>query len=103
MHMSRIDVQDKAAGRTLSAAIGQYWAPKWKALAPAEKEKLYESLLMSSALTALLIEQFTEAKRDEEVATLRAGAGETFEKLVGVSPENVVIAADGRLSGLSDK
>lgn len=95
--------QEQAAGRTLSAAIGQYWAPKWSALPPAEKEKLYESLLMSSALTSLLIEQFTEAKRDEEVATLRAGAGETFEKLVGVSPENVVIAADGRLSGLSDK
>lgn len=97
------DTQDKVAGRTLSSAIGTHWAPKWKTLSPAAKEKLYESLLMSSALTSLLIEQFTTAKRDDEVATLRAGAGETFEKLVGVSPENVVIAADGRISGLSEK
>ena len=97
------DVQDKAAGRTLSSAIGQYWAPKWKPLTPAAKEKMYETLLMSSALTSLLIESMTTAKRDDEVATLRAGAGETFEKLVGVSPEGVKIAADGRISGLSEK
>ncbi len=97
------DAQDKGAGRSLSTAVGQFWAPKWKTLAPAEKEKLYESLLMSSALTSLLIEAMTTAKRDEEVATLRATAGESFEKLVGVSPENVKIAADGRLSGLSEK
>lgn len=97
------DAQDKAAGRTLSSAIGQYWAPKWKTLTPAAKENMYETLLMSSALTSMLIEQFTTAKRDDEVAILRAGAGETFEKLVGVSPENVVIAADGRISGLSEK
>lgn len=96
------DAQDQAAGRTLSSAIGTYWAPKWKTLAPAEKEKLYESLLMSSALTSILIEQFTSAKRDDEVATLRADAGAAFEKLVGVSPEQVKIAADGRISGLSE-
>lgn len=96
------DAQDKAAGRTLSSAVGQFWAPKWKGIAPAEKEKLYESMLMSSALTSLLIESMTTAKRDEEVATLRATAGETFEKLVGVSPEQVKIAADGRISGLRD-
>ncbi|HEX8465410.1 MAG TPA: DUF6683 family protein [Abditibacterium sp.] len=97
------DLQDKAAGRSLSSAIGQFWAPKWKSLPPAEKEKLYESLIMSSALTDMLIQSMTTAKRDEEVATLRASAGETFEKLVGVSPENVKIAADGRISGLSEK
>ena len=97
------DIQDKAAGHTLSSAIGTYWAAKWKPLTPAAKEQMYESLLMSSALTQLLIEQFEKANKTEEVATLRAGAGETFETLVGVSPENVQIAADGRISGLSEK
>jgi hypothetical protein len=95
------DTQDKVAGRTLSKAVGTHWAPKWKGLTPAAKEQMYESLMMSSALTSLLIEQFAKAGRTEEVATLRASAGATFEKLVGVSPENVKIAPNGRLSGLS--
>ena len=97
------DMQDKAAGRTLSSAVGTYWAPKWKKVAPADKERLYESLLMSSALSSSLIEEFEKAGKTEEVATLRATAGETFEKLVGVSPENVKIGADGRISGLTEK
>ena len=97
------DVQDKVAGRTLSSAVGSHWATKWKTVAPADREKLYESLIMASALTSMLVEEFEKAGKTEEVATLRAGAGETFEKLVGVSPENVEIAADGRISGLSEK
>ena len=58
---------------------------------------------MSSVLTSMLVEEFEKAGKTEEVATLRATAGETFEKLVGVSLENVKIAADGRISGLSEK
>jgi hypothetical protein len=61
---------------------------------------MYEQLVMSTVLTSLLIEQFTIAKRMDEVATLRQGAGETFVQLVGIPAEQVKIAADGRISGL---
>lgn len=94
------EVQDKAAALTLSKAIGMHWAAKWKTLSPAAKESMYEQLLMSSALSAMLIGQFTEANRLDEVATLRQGAGETFVALVGVPAEQVMIAADGQISGL---
>lgn len=95
------DVQDKAAGRTLSSAVGTYWAARWKTMTPAAKEQAYESLIMSTALSSLLIEQFDKVGKTQEVAALRASAGETFQKLVGVAPQGVKIAADGRISGLS--
>lgn len=94
------DTQDRVAGRTLSSAIGKVWAPKWAEIAPATREAMYEKIITATALNNILIEQFKAAGKTNEADSIRQTSGELFKTLVGVAPEEVTIADDGRISGL---
>lgn len=94
------DTQDKVAGRTLSSAIGKVWGPKWAEVAPEARESMYEKIIIATALNNILIEQFKAAGKDDEAASIRQTSGDLFKTLVGVAPQDVTIADDGRISGL---
>ena len=97
------EVGDKADGvaiRAMASVADQAWAPKWKTLAPADKEKLYENLLMSAAFQSLMAGQFKEAGKTEDETGFRESAAAMFETLVGVPPSQVEIAPDGQISGM---
>ena len=95
------EAPSKVAMRTLGTAISQHWGTKFNALDPAVRENLYESLIMSTTLNTLLTKQFAEAKKDEEVASMRKTSADLFEQLVGVPPAQVKFAANGQISGLA--
>lgn len=90
-----------AAMRTLSSAIGTYWAPKYKAMTPAAKEKMYESLLIATTLNTLLTQQFVAVGKTDEADAMRKVSAEMFQTLIGVPVEGVKISQDGQISGLS--
>lgn len=94
------DTQDRVVGRTLSSAIGRVWAPKWAKIAPDAREVMYEKIITVTALNNVLIEQFKAAGKSDEEAAIRRASGDLFKTLVGVSPQEVNIASDGRISGL---
>lgn len=95
------EAPSKVAMRTLGTAIAQHWGPKFAALPAADKENLYESLIISTSLNTLLTQQFAEAKKDDEASALRQTSAQLFEQLIGVPPAQVTISAEGQISGLA--
>lgn len=95
------EASSKVAVRTFSAAVAKTWGPKFNALTPAAKEKMYETVIMSTTLNTLLATQFAKAGKKDEEASLRQTSASLFETLIGVPASQVVIANDGRISGLS--
>lgn len=73
---------------------------------------MYETLIMSAAISSIFADQLTEAGKAEDAATFRRcagrrgagrrGAGELFEKLVGVPAQQMEVRKDGRISGLAE-
>ena len=92
--------QSVVAARTLSTAVARYWGPKFKTLAPAQKEQMYESLIGAAILNSLFIKAFEQAGKKDEAATMRNSSAQLFQTLVGVPPTQVEIGPDGQLSGL---
>lgn len=95
------DAASKVAMRSLATAISKNWGSKWAKMPAADKESLYESMMMATTVNTLLATQFDKVNKEEEAAQLREIAGQLFEKLIGVPPSQVKIAPDGRISGLS--
>lgn len=63
---------------------------------------MYEKILASTILNAVLIGQFDEAGKTEDADGMRAASGELFEQLVGVPAADMKISADGKISGLTE-
>lgn len=95
------DAPSKVAIRTLATAIATHWGPKYLALKPEQKEKMYESIIMATILSTLLAQQFEAAGKTDEADTMRQGSAQLFQTLIGVPPAQVKIAEDGTISGLS--
>lgn len=93
----------KIAARTFAGATAKHWGPKFSALTPAQKEKFYETLLVSTTLVAAFTDQFEKAGKLEEATAMRKTACELFEKLIGVPPAQVKIEANGAITGLAGK
>ena len=89
---------NNVAVRAMASVAETAWAPKWKTLSPADKEKLYENLLMSAAFQSLMAGQFKEAGKTEDEAGFRESAATMFETLIGVPASQVQIADDGQIS-----
>lgn len=89
------------AAKTIASAISKHWGPKFNSLTPAAKEKLYESLLISTFLMSTLTQQSEKAGKTQEAASSRQSAGQVFEKLTGVPPSQVKISPEGKITGLS--
>ena len=96
------DAPSLVATKSLASAFNTAYGAKIKALSPAAKEKLYETLIMSAAMMNIFAEQLTESGKDEDAQTFRDGAGEIFEKLVGVPASQMKVGTDGQISGLAD-
>ena len=96
------DAPSLVATKSLASAFSTAYGAKIKALAPAAKEKLYETLIMSAAISSIFADQLDESGKTEDAQTFRDGAGEIFEKLVGVPADQMKIGKDGRISGLAD-
>lgn len=95
------DAPSKVAIRTLATAIATHWGPKYLALKPEQKEKMYESIIMATILSTLLAQQFEAAGKTDEANTMRQGSAQLFQTLIGVPPAQVKIAENGTISGLS--
>lgn len=91
----------KTAVKTLATAIAKHWGPTFSALSPAAKEKIYESLLVSTSLNTALAQQSAKAGKTQEETGSRQTASKLFEKLIGVPPSQVKISPEGRITGLS--
>ena len=100
-HETIPDAPSSAAARTVAVAVVERWGPSYRALAPADQERTYETLVGSTTLLSALSQQFQEAGWPEAAAPLRRAAAEAFESLFGASPAGVSVDADGRISGLA--
>ncbi len=89
-----------AAARTLSTVIGKVWGPKFKTLPPAQKEQIYESMIMATTLNTALTKQFVKAGKTKDADTMRQTSAQLFQTLVGVPPAQVEIGPNGELTGL---
>lgn len=89
------------AAKNVAAAIGKHWGPKFAKMTPEAKEKMYESLLISTTLFSAFSQQFEKAGKTEDAASIRKSAGQMFETLIGVPASQVKIDADGRITGLA--
>jgi hypothetical protein len=85
-----------------ATAIAKHWGPKYNALTPAAKEKMYESLMISTVMLSTFAEQFEKAGKTQDAAGIRQSAGQLFEKLVGVPASQVKISPGGKITGLGD-
>ncbi|MBC7807257.1 MAG: hypothetical protein H7145_14040 [Akkermansiaceae bacterium] len=89
------------AAKNVAAAIGKHWGPKFDKMTPESKEKIYESLLISTTLFSAFAQQFEKAGKTEDAASIRKSAGQMFQTLIGVPPAQVKIDAEGRITGLA--
>ena len=92
---------DDVATKTLALATAKVWGPNFKKLPAAQQENLYEKLMMSAFLNALLIAQFDAAGKTEDADAMRQASGELFETLVGVPASSMKVSDDGVISGLA--
>lgn len=102
---NKVTVPEKpsaVAVRTLATAVAKHWGPRYLKLAPAAKEKMYESIIIATSLNTLLAQQFDQAGKTDEADQMRAVSGQLFETLMGVPAAQMKISADGRISGLSE-
>ncbi|MBC8141502.1 MAG: hypothetical protein H7Y38_08685 [Armatimonadetes bacterium] len=89
------------AAKTVAAAFAKHWDAKYKTMKPEAKEKIYESLLVSTTLFAAFSEQFEKAGKTQDATSIRKSAGMLFEKLIGVPPAQVTIDDAGKITGLA--
>ncbi|GEM_PF-2222181 len=89
-----------AAGRTVAKAVGQAWSARFRAIAPAKQESMYETLLVTPTLLGALATQFEKAGKTADAQAMRQAATSTFRSLFGASPAAVSIDARGMISGL---
>ena len=95
------DAPSEIAARTLATAVATHWGPNYLKMEPAAKEKMYESIIMATALNTILAQQFEAAGKTDEANSMRQTSAQLFETLIGVPPAQVKIAEDGTISGLS--
>lgn len=93
------DQAERVVIKTMASVADTAWGPKWKTLAPAAKEDLYEKLIISAAFTAVMADATAKNNKPEEEASFRQSAATTFETLVGTTPSQVKIADDGQITG----
>jgi len=93
-HTKLTDPAVAAAIRTVASAAASHWKPRYSALNPAEKEQVYETLLIGTALADLPADKPDKAGDEPQAAIL-------FRQMIGVPPLQVKIAPDGRISGLA--
>ncbi|MBC8137771.1 MAG: hypothetical protein H8F28_17970 [Fibrella sp.] len=89
------------AAKNVATAIGKHWGPKFSKMTPESKEKIYESLLISTTLFSAFAQQFEKAGKTEDAASIRKSAGQMFQTLIGVPASQVKIDAEGRITGLA--
>lgn len=99
-HTKVPDEPSRVAARTVARAIAIHWGPIFAKIPDAQKEDMYESLIVSTTLLSAFSQQFEKAGKTAEAEAMRASARQMFEKLIGVPPAQVTIAPDGRISGL---
>ena len=90
-----------AAARTVAKATAARFGPRFKSLSAAEKESLYETLIVTPMVLNAFATQFDKAGKKQDAQGMRAAAGTLFQKIVGSDPASVRIDATGRISGLA--
>lgn len=90
----------QSAAKSIAAAFKNYVQTEYVKLSPAEQEKTYEFLLLTSSILSSFAQEFEKAGRTSDAAGFRQSAANIFRKLAGVSPAEVTITADGRINGL---
>lgn len=96
------DTASATAAKTVAAAFGKHWSAKYKTMKPEAKEKIYESLLVSTTLFSAFSQQFEKAGKTQDATSIRKSAGVLFEKLIGVPPAQVTIDESGKITGLAE-
>lgn len=89
------------AAKSLAGAVTRLWGPRFSKLAPAQQEKVYETILVSAVLMSGFADQFAKVGKAEEEATMRKAAADLFQQLIGVHPSKVEITDDGRITGIA--
>ncbi|GAB5536089.1 MAG: hypothetical protein Rubg2KO_23380 [Rubricoccaceae bacterium] len=89
------------AARTVGTAMASHWGPAYSAMAPAQQETAYETLLVSTTLLTALEQQYEAAGAMAEAEQMRSAAATTFAALFGVPPSQVSVDAEGRIDGLA--
>ncbi|RYG81769.1 hypothetical protein EON77_07535, partial [bacterium] len=90
-----------AAARTVAKATASLWGTRFNALAPAQKESLYETMIVAPMVLNAFATQFQKAGKTADAQGMRQAAGDLFQKIVGTNPSAVTIDASGRISGLA--
>ena len=90
-----------AAARTVAKATAARFGPRFNALSPAEKESMYETMIVTPMVLEAFAGQFAKAGKAQDAQGMRGAAATLFEKIVGTNPSAVRIDASGRISGLA--
>ena len=90
-----------AAARTVAKATATRFGPRFRSLPPAQKESLYETMIVTPMVLNAFATQFAKAGKAADAQGMRGAAGDLFQKIVGTAPSAVSISADGRISGLA--
>ena len=90
-----------AAARTVAKATAARFGPRFNALSPAQKESMYETLIVTPMVLEAFAGQFAKAGKTADAQGMRGAAATLFEKIVGTAPSAVRIDASGRISGLA--
>lgn len=88
------------AGRTIAQAVKTAWGSRYAEMSDAEKEKAYESLLMSATLMNAFYQQFKSAGKTQDAQNLQQAAAALFQTISGSPASQVRIASNGTISGL---
>ncbi len=95
------DKADENAAKILALAFAKQYGDKFKTIAPAEKEKFYETILASVIVNSIMADALKQGDKPDELKSTREGTNDLFEKLIGVPATQVQISDTGDISGLA--
>ncbi len=90
-----------AAARTVAKATAARFGPRFNALSPAQKETMYETMIVTPMVLNAFATQFQKAGKAQDAEGMRGAAATLFQRIVGTPPSAVRIDATGRISGLA--
>ena len=90
-----------AAARTVAKATAARFGSRFKSLPAADKESLYETLIVTPMILNAFATQFDKAGKTQDAQEMRGAASTLFKKIVGSDPSSVKIDSAGRISGLA--
>ena len=94
------DAAEATVVRSVAAHAETQYKARFAAMTPAAKEKTYEQLLSSTALTLVFVQAFDKIGKTQEATSLRHTSDLVFQKVVGVPATQVAISDTGGVTDL---